>query len=153
MSAIDHSAYLDAAFADAEAAPLSAKKAMLVALLLDAALERVFAARATASDDLLSFRSEVAGRAPALAEIMAVAALRADGPKLVTDAVKVPIADYGSLSTPDFMVSLYNGHTVQRVLLVRADGTRSEVHPVLREAIAELRGIERSDPRPSTSSG
>lgn len=141
MSGFDHFACLDAAFAEAEAAPLSAKKAMLVAMLIDAAIDRIFDAGATASDDLLSFRREVAGRAPALAEIMALASLKAAGPRLMTAAVDVPISDYGGLSTPDFMVSLYNGHTVHRVLIERPDGTRAEIHPLLREAIAELKQV------------
>lgn len=138
MPALDHFAHLDAAFAEAEAAPLSSKKAMLVALLIDAAVDRLFAARAAASADLLSFREEVGSRSPAIAEIMALAALRPDGPHLVVAAVEVPIAEYGRLSTADFMVSLYNDHTVQRVLLVRADGTQSEIHPLLAAAMAEL---------------
>jgi hypothetical protein len=153
VTGFDPITVLDAAFADAEAAPLSAKKAMLVALLVDAAIDRNFAASARASADVLTFREETAARSPALAEIMALAAMRADGPRLVTDAVKVPIADYGNLSTPDFMVSLYNGHTVQRVLIARPDGTRAEIHPLLRDAIAALRGVWGGDPRPSTSSG
>lgn len=141
MSGFDHFACLDAAFAEAEAAPLSAKKAMLVALLVDALVDRNFAASATASDDLLTFRQEIAMRGPALAEIMALASLKAAGPRLMTAAVDVPISDYGGLSTPDFMVSLYNGHTVQRVLIERPDGTRAEIHPLLREAIAELKRV------------
>jgi hypothetical protein len=138
VTGFDPQSVLDAAFADAEAAPLSAKKAMLVAMLVDAAIDRIFAASASATGDLLAFRADIAARAPALAEIMALASLRPDGPRLVTDAVQVPIADYGSLSTPDFMVSLYNGHTVQRVLIARPDGTRAEIHPLLRAAIVEL---------------
>ncbi len=141
MSGLDHFATLQVAFADAEAAPLSAKRAMLVAMLIDAAIDSRFAASADATGDLLAFRADIATRAPALGDIMALASLRPDGPRLVTEAVEVPIADYASLSTPDFMVSLYNDHTVQRVLLIRADGTRAEAHPLLNAAIAELKRV------------
>jgi hypothetical protein len=52
--------------------------------------------------------------------------------------VEVAIADYGELSLQDFMVSLYNGHSVQRVRIVAAAGTLHDVHGVLAEAIAAL---------------
>lgn len=132
---------IEAAFAEAEAAPLSAKKALLVALLIDREVDRIFAAHASASEDLLSFRAGIAASAPALAEIMTLAALRPDGSRLAIDAVKVPLADYGALSTADFMVSLYNDNTVQRVLLTHPHGPRTEIHPLLKAAITELRGI------------
>jgi len=49
----------------------------------------------------------------------------------------VPLGDYGKLGVEDFMVSLYNGHTVQRVLI--AEGTaRCDVHAVLAEALKAL---------------
>ena len=51
----------------------------------------------------------------------------------------MPLAEYGQLRVEDFMVSLYNGHTVQRVRLVLADGTRVLAHPVVGEAIGFLR--------------
>ena len=58
--------------------------------------------------------------------------------RLVTEAVTVPIADYGSLSIEDFMVSLYNDHTVQRLRLALPDGTRVDMLETLREAMAAL---------------
>jgi hypothetical protein len=75
---------------------------------------------------------------------MALAAMREGGPALVVEAVEVPIADYATLSVEDFMVSLYNGHSVQRVRIAGADGPRRDVHEVLAEAVAELRPRTRS---------
>jgi len=94
---------------------LSAKRAMLVAMLIDAAIDSRFAASAHANRRL----AFPAGRSP-LAPLRSVTSWRsrrcAPWAAVVTEAVEVPIADYASLSTPDFMVSLYNDHTVQRVL-------------------------------------
>ena len=126
-----HLAYLKAAQVEALAAPLSARKALLVAMLIDAYADRLFAAQ-TEADDILEFRAGLAAASPALGLVFDVAAGRA---RLVTGAVKVPVADYGTVSVQDFMVSLYNGHTVQRVLVVGADGARHDVHTVLAEAV------------------
>lgn len=132
---------LDAALAAARAAPLSAKKAMLAALLLDAEIDRRFALAGSGGDrDILAFRAEFASRSAALRLIMGLAALRPDGPRLVTEAVRVPIADYPTLGTADFMVSLYNDHTVQRVLIAMPDGSRHDMHTVLEAAAADLTG-------------
>ncbi len=100
---------VDAALAASEAAPLSAKKAMLAVLLVDGAAD-------------------------------ALAALREGGPRLVTETVNVPLGDYGGLSTADFMVSLYNQHSVQRVLIAAGDA-RHNVHVVLRDAVGFLRAL------------
>lgn len=126
-----HLAYLRAEQAAAEAAPLSARKALLVALLIDAYADRLFAAQAE-FDDILAFRAGLAAGSPALRLVFDLAAGRA---RLVTEAVEVPVADYGTLSVQDFMVSLYNDHSVQRVLLVGANGSRHDVHAVLAEAV------------------
>ena len=138
---LDHCALLEAAFAEAEAAPLSTKKALLVALLIDAEVDRRFAP-SRGDADLLVWRNSVAARFPGLGDIMALAANRPEGPRLSLGEVSIPLSAYGSLGIEDFMVSLYNGNTVQRVLLTRPDGTRTEIHPLLKAAIAELQGIE-----------
>ena len=137
VSDVDHNAYLDAAFASAEAAPLSTKRALLVALLIDAAVDRGFAPD-RGDADLFVWRETVARKFPALGEVMALTWGRPDGPRLALGAVTIPLRDYGSLGIEDFMVSLYNANTVQRVLLTRPDGTTTEVHPLLKRAIAEL---------------
>lgn len=115
---------------------LSRKKAMLAAHLIDAFADRMFAARAEPAGDVLAFRTDLASAHPALARVFDLVAGRAE---LVTEAVEVPIADYGKLSVEDFMVSLYNGHTVQRIRIATAEGTREDVHAVLAKALAALR--------------
>src|SRR5690606_18982696 len=100
-----HRAYLDACWAAAQAAPLSARKAMLVATLVDAFVDHQFAADAGA-EDILDYRSARAAASPALALIMDLCAQR--GVRLVTETVAVPISAYDRLGIEDFMVSLYN---------------------------------------------
>lgn len=109
---------------------------MLCALLADAYADRLFTANPEA-DDLLEFRAALAAKSPALRHVFDLAASRL---QLVTEAVQVPIAEYHKLSVEDFMVSLYNNHSVQRVRIALPDGTRLPVHAVLAEAIAFLKG-------------
>lgn len=110
---------------------------MLVAMLIDAFVDRMFAALPPDAGDILEYRAEVAASSPALGLLLALCSRR-DGVDLVTEAVQVPIADYGKLSEADFMVSLYNDHSVQRVQIVGADGERRDMHEVLREAMGAL---------------
>lgn len=132
-----HLAYLRAAQAEALAAPLSARKAMLAVMLADAYADRLFAAQ-DGIDDVLVFRERLAAGSPELALVFAIAAMREGGPRLVTEAVAVPIEEYGRLSVEDFMVSLYNDRTVQRVRVALPDGTRRDVHEVLAGAVDAL---------------
>lgn len=131
-----HRAYLEAEWRGLQAAPLSRRKAMLVAALLDAFADRMFAAEPDA-DDILAYRAALAATQPALGLVMALCAGR-DGARVVTEAVAVPIEDYSALPVEDFMVSLYNDHSVQRLRLVLPDGERRDMLAVLGEAIAEL---------------
>ena len=125
-----------AAVAAARAAPLSLKKAWLAALLVDQAADALFAAEhAGQGDDILVFRANLAGQSEALALVFAIAGRELE---LVTETVEVPLGDYGNLTVEDFMVSLYNAHTVQRVRVVLADGTRADVHEVLERALKDL---------------
>jgi hypothetical protein len=130
-----HFALLTEEFEAAKIAPLSARKAMLVAMLIDAYADRLFAAQ-SGEDDILAFRARLAANAPALGLVFELCALRAEGARLVIEAVDVPLADYGGLEIEDFMVSLYNDHAVQRVRIALLDGSRRDVHEVLAEAIA-----------------
>jgi hypothetical protein len=130
-------AELEARLSEAAAAPLSRKKAMLVALLIDGFVDRLCAA--TGADDILVFRAGLAATSPALALVLALGAMSADGPRLAVETVDVPLTDYSALAVEDFMVSLYNDNTVQRVRIAEADGTRHDAHAVLRAAIAALR--------------
>lgn len=133
-----HFAYLEAEWARAQAAPLSRRKAMLVVMLADAYVDRLFEAD-PAADDILEFRDGLARKSTALGLVMGLAAGQPDGPRLVTEAVEVPVADYPDLPLEDFMVSLYNDRTVQRVLIAPPDGTRRPAHAVIGEAIEALR--------------
>ena len=131
-----HRDYLYAEWRAAQASPLSARKAMLVAALVDAYVDRLFTADPEA-EDILQFRTGMGQRSEALRLVMALCGQR-DGTSLVTEAVAVPIADYGSLAVEDFMVSLYNDHSIQRLRLVTADGARSDMMAVLDAAMAGL---------------
>ena len=115
---------------------LSRKKAMLAAHLIDAYTDRLFSARAEPAADVLEFRAGLGKAHQALTCIFDLVAGRAE---LVTEAVEVPLADYGKLGVEDFMVSLYNGHTVQRLRIVGPEGGRQDVHQVLAEAVLALR--------------
>ena len=124
------------AIAAARAAPLSRRKAMLAVLLLDAAVDTLF--EASGETDILAFRARLARDSEPLALVLALAAMADGGPRLVVEAVPVPLDDYPSLPIEDFMVSLYNAHTVQRVLIALPDGTRRDVHALLADALAAL---------------
>ena len=128
-----HREYLESEWLAAQAAPLSARKAMLVAMLIDAYVDRLFAAMPDA-DDILDFRAAAAARSVELGRIMALCG--GGNVKLVTEAV--PVTDYGALAVEDFMVSLYNGQTVQRLLLVTPDGSRHDMLETLRGALSAL---------------
>jgi hypothetical protein len=134
-----HYTYLAREFAAARAAPLSLRKALLVVMLADAYADRLFAADPEA-DDILVFRDTLARRSPALALVFDLALPRDNGPRLVIEPVEIPIADYGKLGVADFMVSLYNRHTVQRVRIALPDGSLLDVHEVLEATIAVLGG-------------
>jgi hypothetical protein len=129
-----HREYLEEEWRALQAAPLSARKAMLVAALVDAYVDRLFAAD-EAADDIPEFRADVAVRSPGLGQIMALCAGRA---QLVTEAVAVPLDEYGELAVEDFMVSLYNDHTVQRLRLIGPDGGSQDMLETLKAAVAAV---------------
>jgi hypothetical protein len=144
LSLADHFALIETEYAEALAHPLSARQAMLVAVLLDKYADRLFYARRDTApeklfyaEDVLAFRTRLAAAMPALDSVFALCALAPDGPRLVTRTVAVPLPDYPSLPLADFMVSLYNGNTVQRVLLVGAGDGRLALE-VIGEAVAGL---------------
>jgi hypothetical protein len=135
-----HFAYLEAEWAAAQAAPLSRRRAMLVVMLVDAFVDRLFAADAS-SDDILEFRSRLGRQVPALGLVMQLAADKPDGPRLVTEAVEIALEDYPRLDLADYMVSLYNDRTVQRVCVALPDGARRLAHDVLGEVVEALRQL------------
>lgn len=132
-----HWDYLQAEWLAAQAAPLSLRRVLLVAALIDAYADRLFAA-APEAGDVLEFRGELAA-VPALKLVFDLCAQRIDRPRLVVESIVVPIAEYGALPVEDFMVSLYNDHTVQRVVIALPDGGRRLAHVVLAEALDALR--------------
>lgn len=103
--------------------------------LADAYADRLFGEQSEA-DDILEFRRALASRSPELGLCFAI--VRGDA-RLVTEAVQVPLSQYGQLRVEDFMVSLYNDHSVQRVRIALADGTRLMAHDVVAQAVRFLR--------------
>jgi hypothetical protein len=128
-----HRDYLEAEWQSLRAAPLSARKARLVAALVDAYVDRLFAA--SDYDDILEFRAGMAAGSRGLGPIMALCSERAT---IMTEAVAVPMAEYGALGVEDFMVSLYNNHSVQKLRLALPNGERFDMLDVLAEAIGAL---------------
>jgi hypothetical protein len=108
---------------------------MLACALADAYADRLFGAQSS-TGDILAFRAGLAARSEALAQVFAL--VRGEL-TLVTEAVEVPLAEYGTLRVEDFMVSLYNNHSVQRVRIAQPDGSRTSAHSVVGEAIEFLR--------------
>lgn len=108
---------------------------MLAAHLVDAYADRLFASRNEPASDVLAFRAGLRASSPALALVFDLVAGTAE---LVTEAVEIPIAHYHKLSVEDFMVSLYNQHTVQRVRIATGE-QRHDVHAVLAAAVEALR--------------
>lgn len=136
----EHWALIVAEHRHSVAAPLSSRKALLVAVLLDHFADRVFAQLRTgmpdflpAADDLPAWRAGLASQSPTLAAIFALGSGQA---RLRIDSVQVPIEDYPALSVEDVMVSVYNGNSVQRVMLVGPDGMPVLAHDVLAAALA-----------------
>jgi hypothetical protein len=124
-------------------APLSARRALLVAVLLDHLPDRIFSAfRAPApealghAEDVVAYRSNLRAQSPALGTIFDLCTPHPAAPTLKTVAIAVPIADYPSLRVEDYMVSLYNQNTVQRVVIAWPDGTQALAHEILAEAMA-----------------
>jgi hypothetical protein len=118
------------AFAALEAAPLSRKKAMLLVLLIDGAID---AMRADGGD-VLAHREAVATAHPSLALVMELAAMREGGPRLTIESRDVPPTDEA-----EYMISLYNDASVSR-LMIRAGDTVNEALQLLRQAVADLSG-------------
>ena len=123
---------ITSALAALETSPLSRKKAMLLALLIDAEIDR------RAGDDPLGARAALAYASPALAAVMDLAAMRDTSPRLALEPVTVSAEEAKTLREADYMVSLYNAATVQRVRIAWPDGRREDALEVLRQAVAAL---------------
>ena len=123
------------------AAPLSVRKVLLVAVLLDHFADRVFAQfrdvpnKVLGAQDVLAWRAILAARSEPLALLAELASGRHDGATLRIDPITVPIADYPALDVEDYMVSLYNQNTVQRVVIVKGDSSTVLAHDILAAAV------------------
>ena len=142
---------IEAALAAARAHPLSSRRTLLVAVLLDNFCDQAFEAlrrsaptRVFEAEDVLAFRERLRAQSPALGLIFDLCAITPDGPRLEIRAVEVPIADYGGLSIEDFMVSLYNANTVQRIVIILPDASQRLAHEVLGQAFADLGRLQLS---------
>ncbi len=109
---------------------MSRRKAMLLVLLVDAAID----ARRPGGADPLAHRERV-GADEALGLVMDLAAMREGGARLVVEQREA--APDEKLTEAEYMVSLYNGATVPR-LMIHGAGAVREALPVLRRAAAAL---------------
>lgn len=108
---------------------------MLLALLIDRAVDE------QAGTDLLAYRIRRAKGS--LGVVMELAAMRDDGPDLALETA--PLEDLGAASEADYMISVYNVATVQRVRIAWPDGRREDALPVLREAAAAVAHLDEED--------
>jgi hypothetical protein len=130
--------HLREALALSDEAPLSVRRAMLVVMLLDTLVDEL---ASRDGQDPLEVRGEISHHWPDLRLVLEIAAHRADGPGLVVEEVEVPLTEYAALSTAEFMISLYNEHTVPRLVVALPDGTRTDARAVLHGAVAALERI------------
>lgn len=153
----DRLAEIEDEYAAACAAPLSQRRALLVAVLLDAFAGRVFAERrgdavaVLGAQDLPAFRERLAARSPALATIFDLCGMAPGAPRLETAFWPVSAEELAALPVEDFMVALYNGQAVQRVQIVLAESRRVLAHEVLDEGLAFWREMMVVHASPSSS--
>jgi hypothetical protein len=133
-----HFSYLEAAIAEARAAPLSLRKARLAIALLDAYVDRLYAADTGRAEDILAFRAHLSATSPPLALLLAFAEQKPGAPELRLETAPLSPADYPHLSEPEYMVSLYNGASIPRLLLTTTGRTRQDVHDSLHAALVAL---------------
>jgi hypothetical protein len=132
--------YLREALAHSDEAPLSVRRAMLVVMLVDALVDEL---GGRVGEDPLRARAAIAHLSSELALVLEIAAHRGGGPRLVVEEVEVPLVHFETLATAEFMVSLYNEHTVSRLLVAIPDGTRQDARPVLHAAVAAVERVGR----------
>lgn len=129
-------------------APLSRRRALRAAVLVDALADRVFEATRGApqavrgAEDLPQYRRRLAEESAALGILAQFTAMGPDAPRLEMASWPVPDTELAALGIEDFMVSLYNGQQVQRVVFAWPDGRRRLAHEVLAEALAFWQGQE-----------
>jgi hypothetical protein len=122
-------------------ATLSARHAMQAVAQLDHLSDVAFARRSDLTEpmlataqDILSFRAALRGCEPALGPLMDLMACGASGPRLQVVAMPVAPDAFAKLAVADLMVSLYNGGTVPRLMLVPGDGQMLPMQSLLQSA-------------------
>lgn len=112
---------------------------MLVVALADSVVDRLF----TLSEvtDILEFRRSLGTTFPALGLVMNIAAHGPGAPQVVVANCPVPIESYGELAVEDFMISLYNDHEVQRLVVRTPGAAELPALAVLSEAVEALRSL------------
>lgn len=139
----DHLALMNEAYAECLAAPLSVRRALAVAVLLDLMPDRVFAQwrgnapeKVLGAEDLPAYRAVLCERFEALDTIARLGARAPGGPTLEVVQVPVTAAELVGLTLPDFMVCLYNGQRVMRIMVRWPDGRQLAADDLLGAALA-----------------
>jgi hypothetical protein len=117
---------------------------MLVIALIDVFIDRLFES-AENEDDILEFRGRMATSSRGLGIVMDIAAHRPGGPRVLVGSQPVPIERYSALSVEDFMVSLYNNHSIQQLIIAGEHQPEAELFPVLERALADLAKIKANE--------
>jgi hypothetical protein len=133
----DYWPFLRDAVQTSREAPLSRRKAMRAVVLIDGLLDKISESGAV-GDDLPEARRAIAAKWPSLAVIMDLAGVERDGPSLVVMEQEVPLKRYQDLAVEDFMVSLYNNHCVQRLVVIGAAMAPIPMEHLLDKALEEL---------------
>ena len=137
----DYRRFLHEAVQAYREAPLSRRKAMRAVVLIDGLLEKILESGAV-GDDLLEARRAITAKWPSLAVIMDLAAVERDGPSLVVMEQEVRLEQYQQLAVEDFMVSLYNNHRVQRLVVTRGGVAPISLEQLLDKALEELSTLD-----------
>ena len=123
-------------------APLSARYALQAVASIDRLSDVAFVRRPDLSEpllataeDILSFRAALRICNPDLRPLMDLMACSATGPRLQVVALQVPPDGFAGLPVADLMVSLYNGGTVPRLMLVQPDGQMVPMQHLLQGAL------------------
>ncbi len=109
---------------------------MLAVLLIDRAADALFDRKS--GDDPLRFREALRRADADLGLVLDLAEMRVGGPALVLGPRRVGPEAYVGLTEPDYMVGLYNGGRIERVLISLADGSVHDALPVLTGALSAL---------------
>ena len=112
---------------------------MLAVALVDAFVDRLF--ERSDLSDVLEFRRRIGEAHPVLGLVMSIASHRADGPKLAIANRPVPIERYGELAVEDFMVSLYNDHSVQQLVVQSPGASDMPALALVQSALRDLRTL------------